>query len=301
MASAGKALDDDDLISHILAGLDFDYNPVVSSITGRTESVSFGEVYAQLLSFEQRLDLLQGGSQSSANAVSRGGRGGGGRGGGRNGNANRGGRGGGRGDGGSFNNNNRPTCQLCGKIGHTVHKCWKRFDASFTREDKSANVTASSYEVDTNWYIDSGATDHITSELDKLTVKDKYAGNDQVHTASGSGMDINHVGRTIIHTPTRKLYLNNVLHVPDTKKNLISTYRLMLDNHAFIELHPSFFLIKDQATKMLLLRGRCRAGLCPLPSSTLHNKQAQQVLGAFKVSPTLWHSWLGHPSSAIVD
>jgi histone deacetylase 1/2 len=243
--------------------------------------------------------------------VSRGGCGGGGRGGGRNGDANRGGRGGfgrggggrgsGRGDGGSFNNNNRPTCQLCGKIGHTVHKCWKRFDASFTGEDKSANVAALSYGVDTNWYINSGATDHITSELYKLTVKDKYAGNDQVHTTSGSGMDINHVSRTIIHTPTRKLYLNNVLHVLNTKKNLISAYRLMLDNHAFIELHPTFFLIKDQATKMSLLRGRCRAGLCPLPSSTLHNKQAQQVLGAFKVSPTLWHSWLGHPSSAIVD
>jgi hypothetical protein len=54
-------------------------------------------------------------------------------------------------------------------------RCWKRFDASFTGEDKSANVTASSYGVDTNWYIDSGTTDHITSELDKLTVKDKYA------------------------------------------------------------------------------------------------------------------------------
>jgi len=26
---------------------------------------------------------------------------------------------------------------------------------------------------DTNWYADSGATDHITSELDKLTVRDK--------------------------------------------------------------------------------------------------------------------------------
>lgn len=157
-------------------------------------------------------------------------------------------------------------------------RCWKRFDASFTGEDKSANVTASSYGVDTNWYIDSGATDHITSELDKLTVKDKYAGNDQVHTASGSGMDINHVGRTIIHTPTHKLYLNNVLHVSDTKKNLISAYRLMLDNHAFIELHPSFFLIKDQATKMPLLRGRCRAGLCPLPSSTLHINKLSKSL-----------------------
>jgi hypothetical protein len=32
--------------------------------------------------------------------------------------------------------------------------------------------------VDTNWYIDSGATDHITGELEKLTVRDQYMGGD---------------------------------------------------------------------------------------------------------------------------
>jgi hypothetical protein len=33
--------------------------------------------------------------------------------------------------------------------------------------------------------MDSGATDHITSELDKLTVHDKYYDNDYVHAANG--------------------------------------------------------------------------------------------------------------------
>jgi hypothetical protein len=33
--------------------------------------------------------------------------------------------------------------------------------------------------------MDTGATDHITSDLEKLTVHDKYYGGDQVHTASG--------------------------------------------------------------------------------------------------------------------
>lgn len=50
---------------------------------------------------------------------------------------------------------------------------------------------ATSYGVDTNWYLDTGATDHITGELEKLSVKEKYNGTDQVHTANGTGMDIN--------------------------------------------------------------------------------------------------------------
>ena len=32
------------------------------------------------------------------------------------------------------------------------------------------------YDFDTNWYADSGATDHVTGELEKMTVHDKYTG-----------------------------------------------------------------------------------------------------------------------------
>ena len=82
-------------------------------------------------------------------------------------------------------------CQLCGKEGHTVLRCCKRFDASFTGPpQKSTSWATSSYGVDTNWYKDSDATDHITGELEKLTVRDKYDGGEQVHAANGTGMEI---------------------------------------------------------------------------------------------------------------
>jgi xanthine dehydrogenase molybdopterin-binding subunit B len=61
------------------------------------------------------------------------------------------------------------------------------------REDKSAN-TAGSCGVDLNWYADSGATDHITGELNKLAMKDFYNSTDRIYTVSGSGMHIKHVG-----------------------------------------------------------------------------------------------------------
>jgi glutathionylspermidine synthase len=61
MASASKKLDDEELISYILADLDVEYNSLVSSIAARVEAITFGELYSQLLAFENRLDLQKEG------------------------------------------------------------------------------------------------------------------------------------------------------------------------------------------------------------------------------------------------
>jgi hypothetical protein len=66
------------------------------------------------------------------------------------------------------------------------------------------------------------------------------------HAANGSGMDITHIGTSIVPKSTRNLSLDNVLHVPTTRKNLISIHRFAPDNDTFIEFHPFFFLIKDK-------------------------------------------------------
>jgi hypothetical protein len=58
-----------------------------------------------------------------------------------------------------------------------------------------------SYSVDNIWYTNTGATDHITGELEKLSLHEKYNGTDQVHNANGSGMNIGHNGHSTIHTP----------------------------------------------------------------------------------------------------
>jgi hypothetical protein len=47
----------------------------------------------------------------------------------------------------------------------------------FMGEEKSTN-TAHSYGVDSNWYVDSGATDHVIEDLEKLVVKEPYNDND---------------------------------------------------------------------------------------------------------------------------
>jgi mannitol-specific phosphotransferase system IIBC component len=81
----------------------------------------------------------------------------------------------------------------------------------------------------------STTTDHITGELEKLSFREKYNGGEQIHTASGTGMNISHVGQSIIRTSVCNLGLNNILHVPDATKNLVSVHRLATDNNVFFE------------------------------------------------------------------
>jgi histone deacetylase 1/2 len=254
------------------------------------------------------MDLLQPDSRSSANSANRG-RGAlrGARGRGRS----RGGapsRGRGRSNGqrqqnqGAQNNqqhrpNNGPRCQVCKIKGHTADICWYRFDEDFVPEEKYAGAMSTSYGVDTNWYMDSGATDNITSNLEKLSIHDRYKGHDQIHTASGAGMKISHIGHSTVTTPSRDLHLNNVLYVPKANKNLVSVHRLTSDNSIFIEFHPDSFLIKDQATKKTLLRGRCDRGLYPLPA----RRTIKQAYGSTKISFDRWHSRLGHPAAPLVE
>jgi hypothetical protein len=80
--------------------------------------------------------------------------------------------------------------------------------------DTNWYAATTSYGIDTNWYANLGATDHVTSDLDKLSVRYKYASNDQVYTTSGSGMEIQHIGNSTLHTPSHDLILKNILHVP---------------------------------------------------------------------------------------
>lgn len=156
LASAGKQVDDDDLVSYLLAGLDIDYNPLVASVLGRSaaDPITINDLYGQLLSYDTRMEMLHhsgaGGPGLQVNNAARRGRIGSGqrgRGGSRGGRGSyrgvrghgpRYGPGGGRGnqgassDGGRGNQGGSSTvCQICSKPNHTAQDCWYRFDSNY--------------------------------------------------------------------------------------------------------------------------------------------------------------------------
>jgi hypothetical protein len=153
---------------------------------------------------------------------------------------------------------------VCFKKGHLVGECWHIFDDTYAPEERYVRGAYSAYGTDPYWYLDIGATDHVMGEMEKLTKREKYKGNDQIHDANGASMRISHIGHSIVNSPHCRLMLRNVLHVPKAYKNLVSVSRLTKDNHVYLEIHPYFFLLRTRFRRKFCLVGTVIVGSIPL-------------------------------------
>ncbi|KAK0600457.1 hypothetical protein LWI29_015218 [Acer saccharum] len=196
---AGSPVPIRQLVSQITAGLDEEYTPIVVMIQSKSE-ITWVELQAELHTYEKRMEQLlaiKGGvtvNQAKTNLVSS-----------RTGNFNsrahghsssisqgreqnqnnfRGGRGRSRGRGGR-GNNSKPTCQVCGRFGHTAAVCYYRYDNQYMgnppEQNKNNNPTAfiAAPDVvnDPAWYADSGASNHVIGDLSNLNPRAEYTGS----------------------------------------------------------------------------------------------------------------------------
>ena len=295
----------------ILHGVGREYDSIAGVITSQRENMSLQEASYLLMIHEQRMAQFDSVgqldvSQASANFTSSGNqydkrnqRGGyniynGGR---NNGNRSRG-----RGrNNGRWNNSNRPTCQMCGKIGHVSISCYHRFDQNFQGNNQAniyqssqpqsnynsgqhpPNFTNSHHQAnlhqstayyampETVWdsarYADSGATNHVTSDLANLSIHSEYQGPDRLAVGNGQQLQISHTGKTVLSSiglSSKILHLNHMLCVPKIAKNLLSISRITKDNNAYAEFNCDSCFIKDKSTKETLLQGRLENGLYKL-------------------------------------
>ena len=149
---------------------------------------------------------------------------------------------------------------MCQKPGHGSLTCNHHFDESFQQEHTSnaqAYVAAPLSSVEQNWYPNSGASHHITSNLANLNLKaEEYGRSDQIRVGNGTGLSIKHIMTAQISTPSFKFKLNNVLHVPRIIKNLLSMYQFTKATITYFEFHLYKFFVKDQVIGNTLLQGR---------------------------------------------
>ncbi|TXG69253.1 hypothetical protein EZV62_004188 [Acer yangbiense] len=296
LAIAGDPYPENLLFANSLAGLDSEYMPIVVLIEAR-EHFTWQEIYDTLLSYDSKLEHINNVSAKgnllsspsahlatnkpnntpNTNKTSN------------QQNLNQGGnrapnRGGFRGGGGRFrgrggrNNNSRPTCQVCGKFGHSASVCYFRYDDNYMGSVPTANSNANSPSVfvatpetvdDTTWYADSGATNHVTNDAGNLDLKSDYRGDESLMVGNGKQLDISHVGLKSLPSLTKhSIILKQVLHVPEIRKNLLSVSRLVNDNDVFIEFHANCCFVKDKLTGMEVLRGRLKNGLYQLEIPT---------------------------------
>ena len=103
------------------------------------------------------------------------------------------------------------------------------------------------YVNNTYWYPDSGATNHVTSDLNNLTFGIECHGYNKIHMGNGEGLNISHIGHSVFSS--RVLYLKNLLCVSLITKNLISVSQFSKDNNVFFEFHHDSCFVKDRVTR----------------------------------------------------
>jgi hypothetical protein len=99
-------------------------------------------------------------------------------------------------------------------MGHTALTCYCRFDHAF--QDAGPNLTSytasPSQPRNLNWYPDTGATHHITSDLNNLNLhSEAYDGTDEIQVGNGTRLSMKNTG---ISQLSPNFILHSVLHVP---------------------------------------------------------------------------------------
>ena len=287
-------IDDDDLVIHTLNGLGSEFREVSAAIRARENPISFDELHDMLTDYESYLAHDAANSQSSViattNAAQKA-----------------------RHSNQKYkqqsytpssptfssppapSSSKRVICQFCEKPGHTAKVCYKIHGYPNKSQFKPTanNAQAQPHAASNDWILDSGASHHITNELDQLHLTAPYHGKDHLFVGDGTALPISHTGKTKLTSNNHTLHLNTVLHVPNISRKLLSVSQLCSTNPISVEFFSNYFHVKDLRTKVPLLTGPLKEGLYHFPSAS--PPQAFTTTTAYP-----WHHILGHPSSQVL-
>lgn len=199
--------------------------------------------------------------------------------------------------------NNRPTCQICNKFGHSAYKCYKRFDHAYQPEDyahalAAVRISDGVVQSGQEWYADSGATAHISNSSAQLQSVQPYHGNNSVIVGNDEFLPITHVGSAVLSGDGGNIPLLNVLVCPGITKSLLYVSKLTSDYPCAIEFDCDGVIVKDKQTQQLLTRGSRHKDLYMLENSKFmaYYSTRQQA-----TSDEVWHMRLGHPHKEILQ
>lgn len=147
------------------------------------------------------------------------------------------------------------------------------------------------------WYLDSGASNHVTGNRNLLVDVRTTETNRVVHTAGGQSLLVKGVGSVVIKLPNGEIKtIGNILYVLGLTKNLFSV-GLIADKGLTIHFSPHACHVIDKNTNQTFLRGirDSTNSLYRIEDSIFVHCVEINVASQINQA-TLWHARLGHPN-----
>ncbi|KAA8537136.1 hypothetical protein F0562_029638 [Nyssa sinensis] len=175
-------------------------------------------------------------------------------------------------------------------------------EALFATEEEELALTATisdqiDYEKD--WIVDSGCSNHMPGDKEKLQNLTEYKGNRVVVTANNSKLPIAHVGNTMVSPQysDNEVPLQNVYHVPSMKKNLLSVAQLTSSGHFVLfglqdmKVYRNLEILKEP-----LMKGQRLESVYIMSTETAYVDKTRK-----NETTDLWHMRLSHVSYFKLD
>ena len=206
-------------------------------------------------------------------------------------------------------------CYVCNKQGHRAKDCRsrkeqgnpkkKRPQANVTEVDDVSDMNLSAVVSEVNsigsntkeWWVDTGATRHVCSNKKIFSSYQTIDNGEQLFMGNSSSSKVEGQGKVVLKmTSGKKLTLNDVLHVPEIRKNLVSGSLLSKKGFKLVFVSDNFILTKNG---LYVGKGYMSNGLFKMNVMTvvppIKNINKKSTSFAYMLeSSNVWHGRLGH-------
>lgn len=187
-------------------------------------------------------------------------------------------------------------CRNCGKDRNRKHKCAKKDEKSTDKKsnEKTIGFIAQEKEVamlaannSHEWFIDSGASSHMTP-FDGMLSKKRSPSCNEIVTANNSKLQVKAVGSTSVKFHENEIEIADVLHVPNLAVNLLSVHKIVSKGN-MITFDKNCCIIYDENKQQI---AKCTAQngvykLKTLVENCMLSKEKNNTA-------VMWHRRLGH-------
>ena len=204
---------------------------------------------------------------------------------------------------------------VCNKQGHRAKDCHsrkeqgnpkkKRPQANVTKVDDVSDMNLSTVVSEVNfigsntkeWWVDTWATPHVFSDKKMFSPYQTIDNGEQLFMGNSSSSKVGGQGKVVLKmTSSKKLTLNDVLHVPEIRKNLVFESLLSKKGFKLVFVSDNFILTKNG---MCVGKGYMSNGLFKMnvmivvpPIKNINKKNTSSAY--MLESSNVWHGGLGH-------
>ncbi|KAJ0098856.1 hypothetical protein Patl1_21563 [Pistacia atlantica] len=210
-------------------------------------------------------------------------------------------------------------CYNCGKMSHMAKDCWTKkkhvesntatsspkennendwdAEALFAMEEEELALTTTipgRIDYENDWIVDSGCSNHMMGDRQKLQNLSEYKGNRVVVIADNLRLPITHIGKTIV-TPRynpNQAQLQDVYHVPGMKINFLYVAQLTSLGHYVLFGSQDVKVFRNlKISKKPTMEGRRLESVYVMSAESAYVDKTRR-----NETVDLWHMRLGHVS-----